>query len=278
MSIVVIGVNHRTGPLALLERLAIAPDASAEGGRSGSTQRHNIREAVVLSTCNRTEVYAVAEQLPRRLRRHPRLLLRARRPRPPTSCIPTSTASTTTRPSRHLFEVAAGLDSAVLGESEILGQVRNGVGARPARGRRQGDAQPAVPPRVRDRQAGPHRDRRSVAARRRSATPRSRWPPTGSARSPASGCSWSAPATWARASPPRWCSAGATDICVTNRTTERAAQLAERVGGRVVPFGELPTASRRRRRAAHLHRRRRRPRRRRHDGRRARSGCRPRRC
>ena len=61
MSIVVIGVNHRTGSLALLERLAIRPDAQGKA-IAGLVTRHNIREAVVLSTCNRTEIYAVAER------------------------------------------------------------------------------------------------------------------------------------------------------------------------------------------------------------------------
>ena len=61
MSVVVIGVNHRTGPLSLLERLAIRPDEQGKA-IAGLVSRHSIREAVVLSTCNRTEIYAVAER------------------------------------------------------------------------------------------------------------------------------------------------------------------------------------------------------------------------
>ena len=60
MSILVVGVNHRSGPLALLERVTIAPDRLAKAV-SGLAQRDNVREAVILSTCNRTEVYVVAE-------------------------------------------------------------------------------------------------------------------------------------------------------------------------------------------------------------------------
>ncbi|MEY3618180.1 MAG: glutamyl-tRNA reductase [Actinomycetota bacterium] len=123
MSIVVFGVNHRTGPLALLERVTIADDAIAKTIH-GLMSRPNIREAVVLSTCNRTEVYAVAEKFhgaygdlrdffcdlggfsadelaPHLYSQHDDAAV------------------------SHLFEVAAGLDSAVLGESEILGQVRD---------------------------------------------------------------------------------------------------------------------------------------------------------
>lgn len=123
MSIVVFGVNHRTGPLALLERVNISDDSIAKTIH-GLMSRPNIREAVVLSTCNRTEVYAVAEKFhgaysdlrdffcdlgdfgadeltPHLYSQHDEAAV------------------------SHLFEVAAGLDSAVLGESEILGQVRN---------------------------------------------------------------------------------------------------------------------------------------------------------
>ncbi len=59
MSILVIGVNHRTSPLALLERLTLAPENLGKAV-SGLSQRDNIREAVVLSTCNRMEIYVVA--------------------------------------------------------------------------------------------------------------------------------------------------------------------------------------------------------------------------
>src|SRR6476646_233784 len=122
MSIVVIGVNHRTGPLALLERVAVSVESLPKSIAS-LTSRVNIREVVVLSTCNRTEVYAVAERFhgayadirdffcelgglaPDEL--HPHLY-----------------SQHDDAAVEHLFEVAAGLDSAVLGESEILGQVR----------------------------------------------------------------------------------------------------------------------------------------------------------
>ncbi|MEZ5256709.1 MAG: hypothetical protein R2705_07415 [Ilumatobacteraceae bacterium] len=94
MSIVVIGVNHRTSPIEVLERVALGADAVPKATH-GLTQRENIREVVVLSTCNRTEVLRRRRTIPRRLCRHPGLLLRARRSLP-TTCIPISTASTTT--------------------------------------------------------------------------------------------------------------------------------------------------------------------------------------
>jgi glutamyl-tRNA reductase len=123
MSIVVIGVNQRTGPLSLLERVSVPP-ADLAKAITGLVSRANVREVVVLSTCNRTEVYAVAELFhgayadirdffcelggidPEEL--HPHLYSQH------------DAAAVT-----HLFEVASGLDSAVLGETEILGQVRS---------------------------------------------------------------------------------------------------------------------------------------------------------
>src|SRR5512144_861012 len=122
MAIVVIGVNHRTGSLPLLERLAIPADAHGKA-IVGLIARQTIREAAVLSTCNRTEIYAVAERFHGAYadirdffcdiagldadELHPHLY-----------------SQHDEAAIRHLFEVAAGLDSAVLGESEILGQVR----------------------------------------------------------------------------------------------------------------------------------------------------------
>ena len=61
MPVVVVGVNHRTAPLELLERMTIT-DASRPKALSALLDREHVSEAVVLSTCNRTEVYAVAER------------------------------------------------------------------------------------------------------------------------------------------------------------------------------------------------------------------------
>ena len=122
MSIVVIGVNHRTGPLSVLERLTIAPDevAKAVAGLAG---RDNLREVAVLSTCHRIEVYAVAERF------HPayaeiRDFLCHLGALAPDELHPYLYSQHEDAAARHLFEVAAGLHSAVIGESEILGQVR----------------------------------------------------------------------------------------------------------------------------------------------------------
>ena len=122
MSIVVIGVNHRTGPLAILERLAIHRD---DLGKAvvGLVQRDNIREAAVLSTCGRTEVYIVAERFHAAYADVIAFLCDVGS-LTPDDLHPFLFTEHDDAAARHLFGVAAGLDSVVLGESEILGQVR----------------------------------------------------------------------------------------------------------------------------------------------------------
>ena len=123
MSIVVIGVNHRTSPVTLLEKLTIS-DSSMPKALHSLTVRNDIREAVVLSTCNRTEVYAVVERFHGAYSDIRDFL-----------CETSGISADQITPHLysqhdddaivHLFEVTAGLDSAVLGETEIVGQVRS---------------------------------------------------------------------------------------------------------------------------------------------------------
>ncbi len=122
MSIVVLGVNHHTGPLALLERVTVAADALPKA-IAGLVARPNIREAVVLSTCNRTEVYAVAERF-HGAYADIRDFFCDLGSLDPAELQPHLYSQHDEAAVTHLFEVACGLDSAVLGESEILGQVR----------------------------------------------------------------------------------------------------------------------------------------------------------
>ena len=122
MSVVVIGLNHRTVPIELLERFAVSADALGKALHD-LCGRSNIAEAVVLSTCNRTEVYAVADRF------HPaygdiRDFLCDLSQLAPEDLTEHLYSDHDHGAVRHLFSVAAGLESTVLGESEILGQVR----------------------------------------------------------------------------------------------------------------------------------------------------------
>jgi glutamyl-tRNA reductase len=114
-------LNHRTAPLDLLERTAI-DDARLPKVLHDLCARTNLSEAVVLSTCNRTEVYAVAEKFHGGYEDVRNFFVDL-------SFLPSEDFAHhlyvhyDDAAVSHLFSVAGGLDSAVLGESEILGQV-----------------------------------------------------------------------------------------------------------------------------------------------------------
>ncbi len=122
MSIVVIGVNHRSGPLSVLERVAMGADEIPKAVEK-LVSRDNVREVVVLSTCNRTEIYAVTERF-HGAYADIRDFLCDLGSISPDELLPHLYSQHDDAAVTHLFEVAAGLDSAVVGEAEILGQIR----------------------------------------------------------------------------------------------------------------------------------------------------------
>lgn len=122
MSILVIGVNHHSGPLSVLERVTLSVDQLPKAV-TGLAGRDNVREVVVLSTCNRTEIYAVAEKF-HGAYADIRDFLCDLGDISPDELHPHLYSEHDDAAVRHLFEVAAGLDSAVVGEAEILGQLR----------------------------------------------------------------------------------------------------------------------------------------------------------
>ncbi len=236
MSIVVIGVNHRTGPLALLERVSVTVE-SLPKAIAGLTSRVNIREAVVLSTCNRTEVYAVAERF-HGAYSDIRDFLCELGSLSPDELHPHLYSQHDEAAVAHLFEVASGLDSAVLGETEILGQVRNAWELAQAEGGAKATLnllfRHALETGKRARtETGISRSTTSVShaavemATERLGTLQGRRVLVVGAGEMGEGIAAAL------------VSAGASDITVTNRTEARAEQLAARVNGRVVPFHEL---------------------------------------
>lgn len=122
MSVVVIGVNNRTMPLDQFERLTVPGDHLAKALADLSGRRH-VSEAVVLSTCNRTEVYVYAEKF-HGAYQDVRDFLGEAAQLPPEDFADHVYASYDDEAVRHLFSVVSGLDSAVLGEAEIQGQVK----------------------------------------------------------------------------------------------------------------------------------------------------------
>jgi glutamyl-tRNA reductase len=118
--VLAVGVSHKTAPVALRERLAL-PDSRAEALLHELVAHREIAEAVAVSTCNRTELYVVvgdpveAESL---------LLARLARQ---ADIRPTELPLYALRncdAARHLYRVASGLESMIVGESEVQGQVK----------------------------------------------------------------------------------------------------------------------------------------------------------
>lgn len=119
MTILLLGVNHETAPVAIREQLAIAadelPEALARLGRQ-------VGEVAIISTCNRTEIYATDPE-----RNAPVLsaffhAASGSEPGTLDSCLYLREGSAAVQ---HLMQVACGLDSMILGEPQILGQVRD---------------------------------------------------------------------------------------------------------------------------------------------------------
>ena len=121
MTLIAIGVNHRTAPLEVLEQLSFPADALPLVLKE-VVASEVVNEAVVLSTCNRTEFYVHAERFHDGFRDVREVLGRLSGV-DPDAFDPYLYVHYHGDAARHLFEVAAGLDSVVLGEHEILGQV-----------------------------------------------------------------------------------------------------------------------------------------------------------
>lgn len=126
--ITALGINHQTAPVELRERVAFAQSATGEALQA-MRRLPGVQEVALLSTCNRTEIYAVCEHdnevLPCWLAAYAQ-----------SGGLPHAPAADAAQLSdylyrhtdvaavRHLFRVASGLDSLVLGEPQILGQVK----------------------------------------------------------------------------------------------------------------------------------------------------------
>ena len=122
MSLVVVGLNHRNAPVELLERMAV-PARALPKALHTLTAREHLAEAVLVSTCNRTEVYARTTLF------HPgiddvRHFLADTAGLDPDALADLLYTFHDDAAVAHLFAVAAGLDSMIIGEHEILGQVR----------------------------------------------------------------------------------------------------------------------------------------------------------
>ncbi|GAA4203462.1 MULTISPECIES: glutamyl-tRNA reductase [Microbispora] len=237
MSILVVGLSHRTTPVALLERVTVSGDALVKLLHDLQADE-NVSEALVVSTCNRVEVYAAVDRF------HGGLgavtgLLAAHSGLPHERLAPHLYVHYEDRAVQHLFTVACGLDSMVVGEGQILGQIRTALRLAQEEGTagttlnelaqhalragkrahadtgidRAGASLVGVGLTLAERVLGPIAGRRALVVG-------------------AGSMSALSAATLSRA--------GVTDIVIANRTRERAERLAETVGGRAADLAGIP--------------------------------------
>ncbi|MEU9119589.1 glutamyl-tRNA reductase [Streptomyces sp. NPDC048506] len=125
MSLLVVGLSHRSAPVSVLERAALAPEARGKLLQD-AVSAEPVTESAVLSTCNRIELYADVDkfhagvaELSTLLARHSGVGLE--------ELTPYLYVHYEDRAVHHLFSVACGLDSMVVGEGQILGQIKDAL-------------------------------------------------------------------------------------------------------------------------------------------------------
>ncbi|WP_040228977.1 glutamyl-tRNA reductase [Bhargavaea cecembensis] len=122
MYTIVVGVNYRTAPVELREKLSFH-ESELPSAMQALQQEKSILENVIVSTCNRTELYVVGDQL-HTARYYVKRFLARWFKIPLEELEPYLIIEEQDQAMEHLFRVAAGIDSMVLGETQILGQVR----------------------------------------------------------------------------------------------------------------------------------------------------------
>ena len=125
MSILIVGASHRSAPVELLEQLAVDSDAATKL-RTAALHSDHVTEALVLATCNRVEIYAEVDRFHGSVEDLTALLV-DRSDASLDDVVPALYVHYDEAAVDHLFSVAAGLDSMVVGEGQILGQVREAL-------------------------------------------------------------------------------------------------------------------------------------------------------
>jgi glutamyl-tRNA reductase len=240
VSVVVVGLNHRTVPLEVLERMTVDAPRLPKALYDLRARPH-LGEAVVLSTCNRTEIYAVAERYHGAMD-DVRSFLTDLSGLNLDAFVDHVYAYHDEVAVAHLFKVAAGLDSAVVGESEILGQVRKAFDD----ATHQGATGPELARLFTAALVAGRRARAETAIGRGTASVSQAAVAMAADRLGSlegrrilvlgAGEIGAGMAVGLAATP------GLAEVLVANRTRTRAVTLAQRIGGRVVDFGELSTA------------------------------------
>jgi glutamyl-tRNA reductase len=121
--IIIVGINHKTAPVELREKLSFT-ESQLTRSLAFCKEREGIFECVILTTCNRTEIYAVGSD-ETTLQRLIMEMLSEIKGIDTNAVRPNLYIHTQEKAVEHLFTVTAGLDSMILGETQILGQVKD---------------------------------------------------------------------------------------------------------------------------------------------------------
>ncbi|GAA2291024.1 glutamyl-tRNA reductase [Nonomuraea roseoviolacea subsp. roseoviolacea] len=233
MSILAIGLSHRTAPVAMLERVSLAGEALVKLLHDVQ-QDACVAEAMVVSTCNRVEVYTAVDRF------HAAVtsvcdLLSVHTGVAPEELKPHLYVHYEERAVEHLFSVVCGLESMVVGEGQILGQVRQALKL----AQKQGTVGAVLNELTQQALRVGKRahtdtgiDKAGASLVSAGLTLAGELPGRRALVIGAGSMSSLAATTLARA--------GVTDIVVANRTFERGRRLAESVGGRAVEFSAVP--------------------------------------
>ena len=139
MTLAMIGLNHKTAPLALRERIAIGRDELAETTQALAAMR-GVNECMIVSTCNRVEILAAVDNPTVHLAE----FITERFGIEPEEIQPHLYEFHDHEAVRHLFRLAASLDSMVVGEAQILGQVKESFQTARAAGTVAGQLEPLL--------------------------------------------------------------------------------------------------------------------------------------
>ncbi|KAF1053974.1 MAG: Glutamyl-tRNA reductase [Burkholderia gladioli] len=243
MQLLTIGINHHTAPVALRERVAfpleqIQAALSTLTGVFMRRQAPNAPEAAILSTCNRTELYCATDD--RAARDAAVRWLAEFHGIAPDELAPHVYSLPQSEAVRHAFRVASGLDSMVLGETQIVGQMKNAVRTASEAGalgtylNQLFQHTFAVAKEVRTTTEIGAQSVSMAAAAVRLAQRIFESIADQKVLFIGAGEMIELCATHFAAQAPR-------ELVITNRTAERGAKLAERFGGRAMPLSELPT-------------------------------------
>lgn len=237
MALVLLGVNHKKVPLELREKFSI-PEASLEQALGAMVDGSSVREGVILSTCNRSEIYAYGDSHSATLEKLEQFFA-SQGVMERCSLSQYTYTHTDADAVNHLMEVSSGLDSMIIGEGQILAQVKNAFALAQSKGHTGPIFNKLFETAVRagKRARAETRICQGVSSISYAAVELAKkiFGDLSSCRVMLVGAG-----KMSELALKLLVSSGVKQIMVANRTMERAREISERCGGTIVPFEQLP--------------------------------------